>query len=69
MWRRNLDIFPGEWVGTEHEREKDIELEIGDYAKVIVDSQFQDKYIDIQERLIKLEKSLKLILVMNGLIA
>ena len=46
MWRRNLDIFPGEWVGTEHEREKDIELEIGDYAKVIVDSQFQDKYID-----------------------
>lgn len=46
MWKRSLDIFPGEWVGTEHEREKDIELEIGDYVKVIVDSQFQDKYTD-----------------------
>lgn len=44
MWKRCLDIFPGEWVGTEHESEADKELEIGDKAKVIVDSQFQDRY-------------------------
>lgn len=46
MWKRNLDIFPGEWFGTEHEEELKKELEIGDYVKVIVDSQFQDKYTD-----------------------
>ena len=38
MWKRHLDIFPGEWFGTEHEEELKKELEIGDYAKVIVDS-------------------------------
>lgn len=45
-WKRPLDIFPGEWFGTEHEKELERELEIGDYAKVVVDSQFQDKYED-----------------------
>lgn len=45
-WKRPLDIFPGEWFGTEHEKELERELEIGDYAKVVVDSQFQDKYKD-----------------------
>lgn len=44
MWKRHLDIFPGEWFGTEHEEELKKELEIGDYAKVIVDSQFRDYY-------------------------
>lgn len=44
MWKRCLDIFPGEWIGTEHEKELDKELEIGDYAKVVVNSQFQDYY-------------------------
>ena len=44
MWKRHLDIFPGKWVGTNHEKELKKELEIGDYAKVIVDSQFQDYY-------------------------
>lgn len=44
MWKRHLDIFPGEWVGTDHEEELKKELEIGDYAKVIIDSQFQDKW-------------------------
>lgn len=46
MWKRHLDIFPGEWVGTDHEEELKKELEIGDYAKVIIDSQFQDKWKD-----------------------
>lgn len=45
-WKRPLDIFPGEWFGTEHEKELERELEIDDYAKVVVDSQFQDKYED-----------------------
>ena len=36
MWKRHLDIFPGEWVGTDHEEELKKELEIGDYAKVII---------------------------------
>lgn len=45
-WKRLLDIFPGEWFGTDHEKELERELEIGDYAKVVVDSQFQDKYED-----------------------
>lgn len=45
-WKRPLDIFPGEWFGTEHEKELECELEIDDYAKVVVDSQFQDKYED-----------------------
>lgn len=45
-WKRPLDIFPGEWFGTEHEKELERELEIGDYANVVVDSQFQDKYED-----------------------
>lgn len=45
-WKRRLDIFPGEWIGTAHEKELEKELEIGDYAKVIVDSQFQDKWDD-----------------------
>lgn len=45
-WKRPLDIFPGEWFGTEHEKELKCELEIDDYAKVVVDSQFQDKYED-----------------------
>ena len=44
MWKRHLDIFPGEWFGMEHEEELKKELEIGDYAKVIVDSQFRDSY-------------------------
>lgn len=43
MWKRHLDIFPSEWFGTEHEEELKKELEIGDYAKVIVDSQFYDE--------------------------
>ena len=42
MWNRALDIFPGEWVGTEHELELEKELNTGDTALVIVDSQFQD---------------------------
>lgn len=42
MWKRSLNIFPGEWVGTEHESETRKELNIGDKAKVIVDSQFRD---------------------------
>lgn len=46
MWKRNSDIFPGEWVGTYHEKELEKELEIGDRAKVIVDSQFQDYFIN-----------------------
>lgn len=45
-WKRPLDIFPGEWFGTDHEKELERELEIGDCAKVVVDSQFQDKYED-----------------------
>lgn len=44
MWKRSSDIFPGEWVGTEYESEAGKELNIGDKAKVIVDSQFRDKY-------------------------
>lgn len=44
LWKRHLDIFPGEWIGTKHEKELKKELEIGDNAKVIIDSQFQDKY-------------------------
>ena len=43
-WRNN-DIFPGEWVGTEHELELEKELNVGDRAKVIVDSQFDDNAI------------------------
>lgn len=42
---RSTDIFPGEWVGTEHEAELEKELNIGDKAKVIVDSQFNDHHI------------------------
>ena len=34
---------------TNHEKELDKELEIGDYAKVVVDSQFQDKWEDGEE--------------------
>ena len=45
MWKRNSDVFPSEWVGTSHEEEFEKELEIGDRAKVIVDSQFQDYFI------------------------
>ena len=45
-WKRPLDIFPSEWVGTNHEKELDKELEIGDYAKVVVDSQCMDFYTD-----------------------
>lgn len=44
MWR-NTDLFPGEWVGTEHELEKEKELKVGDKAKVILDSRFDDKDI------------------------
>lgn len=51
MWKRSLDIFPGEWARTEHEPETEKELEIGDKAKVVVDSQFQDYYPDMEERL------------------
>ncbi len=43
MWKRHLDIFPNEWVGTEYEVEKEKELNVGDKAVVIVDSQFRDK--------------------------
>lgn len=42
MWSRVLDVFPGEWIGTEHEKECEKELELGDYAKVIVNSQFRE---------------------------
>lgn len=41
MWR-NTDIFPGEWIGTEYELEFEKELNIGDKAMVIIDSQFRD---------------------------
>ena len=51
MWKRILDIFPGEWIGTIHEKELEKELEIGDYVKVIVDSQFQDRYPSSGEKL------------------
>lgn len=51
MWKRYLDIFPREWTGTEHESETEKELEIGDKAKVIVDSQFQDYYPNSEEKL------------------
>lgn len=43
MWKRQLDVFPVEWDGTEHELEQEKELNIGDKAKVIVDSQFNDE--------------------------
>lgn len=43
MWKRSSDIFPGEWVGTVHEFETEKELNIGDKAKIIIDSQFRDK--------------------------
>lgn len=46
MRKRQLDIFPGEWIGSDHENELEKELEVGDYAKVIVNSQFQDHYED-----------------------
>jgi hypothetical protein len=46
MWKRTMDIFPGELIGTDSENELNNELEFGDFAKVIVDSQFQDKYED-----------------------
>lgn len=46
MWKRSLDIFPSEYINPEHENELNNELELGDFAKVIVDSQFQDKYED-----------------------
>lgn len=42
MWKRTLDIFPGEWVGTDQEEELSREVEIGDKVKIIVDSQFND---------------------------
>lgn len=39
MWR-HTDMFPGEWeIGSEFSKE----LNIGDQAKVILDSQFRDK--------------------------
>ena len=41
--RRTTDIFPGEWVGTEYELELKKKLNIGDRAKVIIDSQFRDE--------------------------
>ena len=41
-----FDIFSGEWIGTEHENEIKKELETGDCAKVIVDSQFYDKSLN-----------------------
>ena len=51
MWKRTCDIFPGEWVGTIHELELMKELEIGDKAKVIVNSQFQDRYPLSEEKI------------------
>ena len=42
MWKRSCDIFPGEWVGTVHELETELELNVGDKATVIVDYQFKD---------------------------
>lgn len=44
MWKRTMDIFPGELLGTDFEKETEKELEVGDSCKVVVDSQFQDKY-------------------------
>lgn len=44
-WREK-DIFPGEWVGTDHEKELSKRIELNDNAKVVVDSQFQDTYED-----------------------
>ena len=44
MWKRTCDIFPGEWVDTEREFETELELNIGDKAKIIVNSQFRDNY-------------------------
>jgi ribosomal protein L21E len=41
-WKRTLDIFPSEWNETQHENELNKELELGDKAKIIVDSQFID---------------------------
>ena len=43
--QRSEDVFPGEWVGTEHELEKQRFLNIGDKAKVITDSQFDDSKV------------------------
>lgn len=54
MWKNTLDVFPGEWVGTDHEKEITKELVIGDMALVAVDSQFQD-YSDI-DSMIKLPR-------------
>lgn len=42
MWKNALDIFPGEWNGTEHEAELKKELNVDDTALVVIDSQFQD---------------------------
>lgn len=51
MWKRVNDVFPGEWIGTEHEKELMKELEIGDSAKVIIDSQFRDTDKNSKERI------------------
>lgn len=48
MWRNALDIFPGDWIETEHEEELSEEIQIGDRALVIIDFQFQDYYPDIE---------------------
>lgn len=60
MWKRCLDIFPGEWIGTEHEAELEKELEIGDKAEIIVDSQFQDRYPLLGEKYPRLDIGEKL---------
>ena len=35
-----IDVFPGEWVGTYHEKEIGKTVDIGDKVKVIVESSF-----------------------------
>ena len=42
MWEGSMDVFPSEWIGTDHEKELDKELNINEFAEVIVDFQFDD---------------------------
>ena len=71
MWKRNSDIFPGEWVGTYHEKELEKELEIGDHAKVIVNFKIILSILakNIQELLGKLGLLRKFVQMMNGRIS
>lgn len=42
MCEGSMNLFPNEWIGTDHEKELNKELNINEFAEVIVDSQFDD---------------------------